>query len=155
MCRGAAVPETQVQAASEEEAIKEWNKRPTETGTDDPLITNEQLKELLGRARGMDKTHRDTMWEALIFVRGTYEREREELKYDRGEMIKEMIEKDEKIRQLESKLAGTRVVMSSAMQEAVEARSELAQALLRLIEVYDLLDDKARYKQLTGSEREK
>ena len=41
-----------------------------------PLITNEQLKTLLARAKGMSKDNRDTMWEALVFVRGTYERER-------------------------------------------------------------------------------
>jgi cell division protein FtsB len=40
------------------------------------MITNKQLQALLSRAKGMSKTHRDTMWEALIFVRGTYERER-------------------------------------------------------------------------------
>lgn len=42
----------------------------------DPLVTNEQLTMLLSRARGMSKTNRDTMYEALVFVRGTYERER-------------------------------------------------------------------------------
>lgn len=42
----------------------------------DPLITNKQLQMLLARAKGMSKGNRDTMWEALVFVRGTYERER-------------------------------------------------------------------------------
>jgi hypothetical protein len=41
-----------------------------------PLITNKQLQTLLSRAKGMSKDNRDTMWEALVFVRGTYERER-------------------------------------------------------------------------------
>lgn len=45
-----------------------------------PLITNKQLQTLLDRAKGTQgvpgKTNRDTMYEALIFVRGTYERER-------------------------------------------------------------------------------
>lgn len=40
------------------------------------LITNKQLQTLLSRAKGMSKDNRDTMWEALVFVRGTYERER-------------------------------------------------------------------------------
>jgi hypothetical protein len=42
----------------------------------EPLITNKQLQTLLARAKGMSKDNRDTMWEALVFVRGTYERER-------------------------------------------------------------------------------
>jgi len=42
----------------------------------EPLITNKQLQTLLSRAKGMSKAHQDTMWEALVFVRGTYERER-------------------------------------------------------------------------------
>lgn len=42
----------------------------------EPLITNKQLQMLLARAKGMSKDNRDTMWEALVFVRGTYERDR-------------------------------------------------------------------------------
>jgi hypothetical protein len=42
----------------------------------EPLVTNKQLQTLLARARDMSKDNRDTMWEALVFVRGTYERER-------------------------------------------------------------------------------
>jgi hypothetical protein len=42
----------------------------------EPLITNKELQALLSRAKGMSQDNRDTMWEALIFVRGTYERER-------------------------------------------------------------------------------
>jgi hypothetical protein len=42
----------------------------------EPLITNKQLRALLARANGMSKANQDTMWEALVFVRGIYERER-------------------------------------------------------------------------------
>ena len=51
-----------------------------------PLVTNKQMQTLLSRAKGMSKANRDTprrsapagqaKWEALVFVRGTYERER-------------------------------------------------------------------------------
>lgn len=47
--------------------------------TDAPLITNRELDALLNRAKGMSDTNRDTMYEALVFVRGTYERRIAEL----------------------------------------------------------------------------
>ena len=43
---------------------------------DNPLVTNEQLETLLSRATGLSQTQRNTMYEALVFVRRTYERER-------------------------------------------------------------------------------